>query len=290
MPALLALLASLLCQAADEGAPRPAWQRLAAVTDDDLADVRFFERSGFAYSRRGTIVATTDGGLTWNVAHRPHPDARREVSYRSAGFDSRKKGWVLAEYSPCMASQFDHVMVTDNGGRTWRREEGALTVCLGEASFEAANGERWSYDGFVWVEAPGSDPCRNADSVPFLADHPDLDKPTFCDVAFSSPHIGLLTGRDLRGGFVLRTDDGGTNWRRLRAPELLELKPGGVCMSGDEAVIAAGPRLLRSRDGGVRWTVDWAGRAGEHIGRLARVPTGGMVGVGSRGLILRFSR
>lgn len=86
------------------GGPSPAF---AGVTTANLKCLDFVDaNTGFAAGTAGTILKTTDGGLTWNIVR-----AGDLLDFRSIDFMSATHGWAV--------SLEGTVVGTTNGGATW---------------------------------------------------------------------------------------------------------------------------------------------------------------------------
>jgi photosystem II stability/assembly factor-like uncharacterized protein len=175
----------------------------------------------WASGANGTIVRTTDGGRTWQ-AIAPPPDMQK-LDFRDIDAIDARTAYVLSIGS----GEASRIFKTADGGRTWRTQ-------------------------FV-----------NRDEKAF-----------FDAMVFSDARHGVAVSDSVDGRFViLRTTDGGETWTRVPDAGLPPALPneGAFAASGTNVTVptstrdtkhvwigtgaAATARVLRSRDGGITWTV-----------------------------------
>lgn len=100
----LSVLLALALVPAIPGGPQPAY---AGVTTANLRCVDFVDSTtGFAAGEAGTILKTTDGGLTWNIVR-----GGDLLDFRSIDFVNATHGWAV--------SLTGTVVGTTNGGANW---------------------------------------------------------------------------------------------------------------------------------------------------------------------------
>ncbi|HLL75070.1 MAG TPA: YCF48-related protein, partial [Pyrinomonadaceae bacterium] len=90
-----------------------AWLRAVHFTD---------ERTGWAVGGNGALLATADGGATWQARIRPTADALRDVF-----FVDQKTGWLVCERNVFAlksdAEARSYLLRTTDGGESWSRVE-----------------------------------------------------------------------------------------------------------------------------------------------------------------------
>lgn len=261
---------------------------------------------------QGTYVRTVDGGRTWTTARVPAADTlqfrdvhaadARTAWLLAAGpadmsriyrTDDAGANWTLQWTNPEPDGFYDcidfwdrergiaygdavdgglRVLVTDDGGRTWRRvPASALPEALpGEGGF-AASGlcVRTRPDGRAWIAAGNAHPAR----VFFTPDYgrtwaaavapvesggaAGLTAISMVDDQAGFAFGGDLTVDDRRTANVARTSDGGRTWVAAPNVPFDGAVYGGLHVPGTNgrALVVVGPKgLATSTDAGDSWT------------------------------------
>ena len=160
--------------------------------------------------------------------------------------------------------------VTDDGGERWRVRtvpEAGVLQFRDVAAFDSRRAYLMSSGAGEQSRIYRTDDGGERWTLQYTAGHPDA----FLDcMDFWTPEVGLAYGDAVDGTpFILRTEDGGGHWNRVRAetlPRALEGEGGfaasGTCLiAGHEgrAWIATGnadrARVLRTEDFGATWSV-----------------------------------
>jgi photosystem II stability/assembly factor-like uncharacterized protein len=296
---MLLLVSQTLAAQEDTGLRRRQWRRIEAPVNAKFETLFFLDaQRGWALGRQGVVIATTDGGKSWQLM-RDRDDKDGVFVYEHLYFKDARTGWIGVCNRECGTAgpALAQVYATADGGKTWERVEkpsGAdFEKFMEPRFFETSMGERWarSHLDAVYVGKAGTLEGRIASLHASLEHNKDLEKPNCEDVSFATAKIGCLTGYDSRGGFVLRTEDGGKTWTRQASEILKELRPWRVGMASEsEIFVAAGARLIGSRDGGKTWREEWKGEKDHNIMDIRFPEPGFGVVVGYGGLILRYSR
>jgi photosystem II stability/assembly factor-like uncharacterized protein len=109
------------------------WVRLQVPTRHLLLGGTFIdEQRGWLVGAGATILQTSDGGETWNLAHLS--DAK-EVRLNAASFVDHRVGWAVGSGGS--------VYRTVNGGRTWLAQDSRVSADLFDVKFLDA-GEGWA--------------------------------------------------------------------------------------------------------------------------------------------------
>ncbi|HET9014182.1 MAG TPA: hypothetical protein VFN57_01205 [Thermomicrobiaceae bacterium] len=165
----------------------------------------------------GRIVASHDGGKTWQTLPDPAPtDPWQALTFRSA-----TEGWLLSGSVPGAGQQIKTLYHTTNGGRTWQRVAG------GPFNATPIPGTALPTSGYVgplvfptpttgWIASPRGGLLHSSDGGRTWArvrgvTCGDL---TCQSVGFASPTVGWVVSN---GGLWLTTD-GGAVWRQARVP------------------------------------------------------------------------
>ena len=209
-------------------------------TINDLHDVYFVNsQTGWAVGAKGTIVATKDGGQTW------------EMQYKNDGqyftgvfFIDENEGWVVGWHD---------VLHTENGGDTW--EEQYLPGFLDAEKLYFINPDTG------WIVGTYKTIYKTVDGgetwVTKLAGGPS--DPALVDLYFSDALHGIAAGGDWFSyeddAFILVTSDGGETWTETtpqNADEIISISfvsqdTGWACGYGND--------ILKTVDGGYTWEI-----------------------------------
>jgi len=187
---------------------------------DSLAAV--VASAGDAAEGQARVYRTADGGRTWTLAHR---DSTKGIFYDAVAFWDAQHGLILSDP---VDGRFV-TLVTDDGGRSWRRtsREGMPDARQGEAAFAAGNAalavagrtQAWFATGGprgarVYRSETGG---ARWDAVPAPVLPASASAGLFA-VAFRTPEVGVATGGDYNAARAgarqfVRTTDGGRTWR-----------------------------------------------------------------------------
>jgi photosystem II stability/assembly factor-like uncharacterized protein len=193
---------AILYRTADGG---EHWELLTPNTTKHIFDLAFVSATeGVAVGDWGLLMHTEDGGRTWTLAGIPEdfvlsPMAEdiglepEDTILYATSFADRAHGWAVGE--------FGTVLVTTNGGRSWRQQRAPVDTTLFGTYFRSPS-EGWAVglDGVVLHTTDGGR-SWNQTSVP-------VHERALYDVAVSGLH-GWILGDS---GTLLRTADGGRSW------------------------------------------------------------------------------
>jgi photosystem II stability/assembly factor-like uncharacterized protein len=246
-----------------------------------------------AVGERGHVLASSDGGTTWQ--QRPAPTHANLTAVR---FADATHGWVVGH---------DEVILrTTDGGASWtrthyapERQQPLLDVWFGDASHGLAVGAfatlyRSADGGVTWVAVPfAPQPLPATVSAARRATPKNARQSAMReDEGILQPHLNAIargaTGRlylAAEAGHLYRSDDDGGSWYQLPSP--YDGSFFGVLPLDGDALLAFGLRghLYRSDDAGRSW------RALEsHTQALlaggTRLPDGTVVLAGLAGVVL----
>jgi len=249
--------------------PDSGWIVQTSNTSRGLNGVFFLAngREGWAVGDAGTVMHTTDAGITW----------RSQISQASASlnavfFTDSDIGWVVGNLGT--------VLQTSNRGGTWKR----LQLGFGEnlMAVHFANRDTGFAVGSAGailrtVDAGRTWEKRNVTGV------------TLRGVAFAGAREGWAVGDN---GEIFGTDDGGEVWTRLQ-PSITSLDLRAVSRHSRTAAWAAGALGAAPRTVDVGGSVTWQnGSAGalndlEGIHFPSDVLVGYAVGFNASGLVLK---
>lgn len=155
------------------------------------------EDTGFLVGDGGAILATYDGGDSWE---RVHWGTRSYHALRDLQFVDDGTGWAVGRLG---------VLKSEDDGSTWlaagEKTDWGHSIRANALHFsDAERGWVVGLDGLIARTDDGGD-TWSAVKVSF----PDGDPPSLYDIDFVDDRCGWIVGR---GGTILHTQDGGTNW------------------------------------------------------------------------------
>jgi photosystem II stability/assembly factor-like uncharacterized protein len=252
------------------------WRRVG-IPDTDSLDFRdvaavdsltaYAMSAGEGERGRARIYKTTDGGRTWAIVL---SDSTRGTFFDAISFWDRDRGVAVSDP---VGGRFV-VVVTEDGGRTWRRPAatGMPPARPGEAAFAAGGAalaiQPPAHVWFVTGGTPGSRVFRSDDAgrtwvaydVPQVA--PQAASAGLFAIAFRDPQNGVAVGGDYTrprdgGRGILVTPNGGVTWLGNGSEPArgywsgLSAVPGA---KGGRFVAVGGPGTAVTRNQGESWT------------------------------------
>ena len=165
------------------------------------------ENHGWVVGSRGTLLATVDGGKSWQAKSQPTPDALRDIY-----FTDDQNGWLLCEANIYeLKSKSDpraYLMQTSDGGESWKR------VSIKGVDVDARLVRTiFSKGGHGWAFGEGGTIFTTRDSG---VSWTRLQSPTrhlLLGGSFMDEYRGWLVGA---GATIIRTADGGETWNLTR--------------------------------------------------------------------------
>jgi len=244
-PLLLLLLLTAHCSLPTVFAASWTKQRTSSLAW--LHAVYFVDQNlGWAVGSRGTLLATDNGGKTWQVQPQPTEDSIRDVY-----FSDKSDGWLLCERNIYDLKSNDepraYLMRTTDGGEHWKRTN--LRGANVDARLMRA---LFSSGGRGWAFGEGGAIYMTRDSG---ANWTRLQAPThylLLGGTFIDENTGWLVGADAT---ILQTSDGGETWRqgrlenannvRFNATSFVNLRLGWA--------VGSGGAIYRTSNGGRSW-------------------------------------
>ena len=241
-------------------------QAKSVPTRSVLTSVFFTDdRRGWAAGHDGTVIASGDGGETWQVLRE---ERGKERALLSVWFENAQHGFAVG--------QFGLVVETEDGGKSWKERR---LVDAGEA------GERHllqifaTAGGLVFVAAEGGGIFRSGDSGRSWQLIQTDNKGSFWTGLALADGSLLVAGMR---GHVYRSSDAGLSWKEV--PSTTQDSLTGIAQGNDGSVRLAGMAgtILTSKDQGrsfvasvrpdrVNLTAIADGMAGELLFSLAGV-------------------
>jgi len=240
---------------------------------------------GVVVGDAGTVVKTTDAGMTWSPLTSGTTNALHDVYF----FDATQ-GVAVGEQGL--------ILRTTDGGAGWQDVTSGVTDTLRSVSFSGVNGisggdsqtilystdagASWqiSQSGFFGGGFPGAQMLSatvgfvsgqnsifqsllgastdGGASWAFQAFYFDKNEGGGTDVFFFDQNTGVVSGTVFDGrGAIARTTDGGMNWSTLFFDQAIQGIDFPQLSSG--FAVGAGGRILHSTDAGITWTDQTSG-------------------------------
>ena len=238
----------------EDGGASWHWASNESVLSVTAADAT----QGWAVGAGGTILATIDGGRTWTQQQSPTPtglytvgalDAQRAIAVgEGAGCDV------------CLPSYDGVVLVTEDGGITWRQAQLPGKYEPISLSVLAGGSNAWlSAEECIPVEN-GPSGCGSQDVLLASSDSgktwEEISTQQVSEMQFTSPSTGWAL--DVRG--LIRTKDGGKSWQRLqdfssqgKYVSKLTLLSDRVLLLLEQDQTRPTQQIIKSTDGGTSW-------------------------------------
>jgi photosystem II stability/assembly factor-like uncharacterized protein len=206
----------------------PAFANLNAITFVDA-------QHGVAVGVLGTVLATEDGGRTWQAR-----TSGIEAGLDSVHFADAQRGVAVGEKGT--------VLATEDGGRTWQARTSGTQAMLTSVHFaNARHGLAVGNDGTVLATEDGgrSWQARTSGTWPLLM-----------SVDFTDARHGIAVGY---GGTVLATEDAGRTWQARTSGTWTWLD--SVHFADAQHGVAVGEKgtTLTTEDGGRSWQARTSG-------------------------------
>jgi photosystem II stability/assembly factor-like uncharacterized protein len=187
------------------------WTRQTSGTLAWLHAVFFTDQNrGWVVGSKGALLATVDGGKTWQIKPKPTEDVLRDVYFSDA-----HNGWLVCETNVYELKTKDqprtYLMTTNDGGTTWTR------MNIRDADMDARLVRVvFSPRGRGWVFGEAGTLFTTVDDGQNWKRQQIPTRHLLLGGALLDNDRGWLVGA---GGTILQTSDGGDTWH---APNLVE--------------------------------------------------------------------
>ncbi len=197
-------------------------------------------------------------------------------------FTTSERGFV--------AGDDGYLAVTQNSGKTWTKQTVDTRDSINEIYFRNKDngylvaGKKMFLTGDggkSWNETKIYDPEEFKNAVP-----------EFLSIRFADKKRGLIIGSllnkndDVVDSLVMRTDDGGETWARIKVPSKLELFHLDFVNSSRGWIVGDKGMILATNDGGLNWQIQKSGTTNALFNVDFRDSDEGYA-VGAKGVILR---
>lgn len=237
--------------------PLPQGNELTAISFPDL-------NTGTAVGFAGTVLRTTDGGITW-----ANQSSGTPLKLNAVHFADTNTGTAVGNSGT--------IIRTTDGGSTWISQASGVSITLRGVFFIDAN------TGFV--VGSSSTILRTTDGgATWISQTSPVTAALFA-VYFIDSDNGIIVGQN---GTILRTTDGGVNWTSQASGTTVILR--AISFTDANTGIVVGPTgtILKTTDGGVTWNTLISGTTATLTG-VSFTDTSTATAVGSSGTILRTS-
>jgi photosystem II stability/assembly factor-like uncharacterized protein len=233
MSVFLALRLLLVPTATEAQILRPfsfKWQAIDQVTSKDLSDLRIVkDGTGWTVGERGTILMTSDRGLSWK-------------SQESGVRTDLQKVEIVDSDKAVVAGDEGVILTTNNGGKTWtKRDSGTDRQLAGISFVSPKTGWVVGLHGVVLATQDGGNTWTAQDSR--------TEKDLWA-VRFFDDKRGLAVGDN---GVIIATQDGGEHWISQHNP--LKETLYSLAIVGNDTACAVGlaGTIIISNDAGWNW-------------------------------------
>jgi photosystem II stability/assembly factor-like uncharacterized protein len=271
----------------------------------------------FAVGAEGTIMRTSDGGITWS-----NLNSGTTSTLYSVFFTDSLKGWVVGSGGT--------ILHTTDQGETWStqnsgtdkplysvffKDDSSGTVVGGGIILNTTNGgltweiqftpsSKFSSSGSLFASSPQTDYLLNVVFVNSLNGYAvggsgkllrttDGGKTWTSQTTGTTNDLWAIAFADAQNGFavgtfgtILRTTDGGTSWNIINSGTDNHLYAVRFSDASTGIVVGAKGTVLRTTNGGLTWTQEIVGTANWLRGVALHSKNTNII-VGSNGLILK---
>jgi photosystem II stability/assembly factor-like uncharacterized protein len=222
-------------------------------------------------------TASAQGALGWHGERRG--EAGKDLN--TVFFVDSKRGWAAGDGGV--------VVRTEDKGRSWSRQSLGTADAINDLYFLDKEDGYLVAGNRIYVSSDSGQTWRQ--SATFSASTFGGAEPELYSVRFTGKKRGWIVGSVSRrdtvvDSLVLKTEDGGTSWQRLRVPTKSELI--NLDFSGDKRgwIVGAGGVVLHTRDAGETWALQKTGSTATLYNVDFRGDKRGWA-VGERGTILK---
>ena len=219
----------LLCLLATQSFPQWFWQN---PTPHGNSNNRFDFSSASSFTvvgNSGTIVKTTNNGISWQRQFSPRYENLNDIDY----IDSEKAIIVGANGT---------ILRTYNGGNTWDDISTGINTNLTAVKFlNSTDGIITGWNGLILWTTDGGDTWGQRAAV--------TDKRLY-GISFANSTTGMVVGD---GGVILKTVDGGQTWNQLTSGTPQSLYDVSYVTSSVAVAAGWGGTIIRTTNGGSTW-------------------------------------
>jgi len=249
------LLSLAICVIATNAHGQVTWEWQAPLPQGNaLRAVSFLDaKTGTAVGDRGTILHTTDSGLTWTIQKSGTIDDLLAVCFTDANTGTAVGRWASNTESLSFdTTGHSPILRTTDGGMTWQMQESNTRFALQAVFFtDSKHGTAVGREGTILRTIDGG-AIWSRQSVPLYTPAVRLGSVFFSDTNHGTA-VGSVDTIGPQEGLILHTSDGGASWSvqssGIRGMIL------GVVFSGVAAgaAVAEDGTVLRTTNAGQSW-------------------------------------
>jgi len=204
----------------------------------DLMDVFFVDaQRGWTVGDDGVVLATSDGGTTWQAQRSGATDRINSIQFIDA-----QRGWAVGDEGA--------VLATSDGGANWQAQRSGPTDLLNSVQYvDAQHGWAVGGNGAVLATSDGGASWQPQDSG---------TTSTLYSVQFVDAQRGWAVGDT---GTVLTSSDGGASWQAQRSGITSTLHSVQFFDAQRGWAVGGSSTVLTTSDGGVNWQAQSSGTA-----------------------------
>jgi len=237
------------------------WKLCSAPAFGNRVDDLFMvdTQTGYAVSGDGKIVKTTDGGNNWLLMKQAN------IYCRSVEFINTEKGFV-GGFSFNANIDTNILRRTTDGGVTWtdlspllhpRAKRGICGLAVADANTIYGGGNWFGDSAYIVKSVDGGNTWSFIDMSSYAT--------SIIDLYFLNKDVGFATGKGklpLESGIILYTTDGGASWTYKFQNNVtneycwkIQRLTSGTWFASLEDFGNVPPKILKSTDGGMTWTI-----------------------------------
>ncbi len=215
-------------------AQQTSWQWVNPLPQGNLLNAVYTisPETAVAVGEMGTILRTTDGGVTWQVEHSV---AGIEDQFLAVSFVSGTTGWVVGEYGV--------ILKTTDGGATWSGQYSSASQDLFAVFFVSPT--------VGWVAGSSGTMFKTTDGGGTWAPETTHATSTLFGLYFKSSTLGWAVGTS---GTILQTTNGGAAWTSLPTGSSQTFYSISFPTASLGYAVGSFGTILRSVNGGASWT------------------------------------
>jgi len=255
-----------------------SWRQVKTPTRDMLTSIYFTDDShGWAVGHGAVILATEDGGETWELQYSAPEEERPLFDVIVTG----NYGFAVGAYTK--------FMVTQNGGKSWQPSEFIIQqdkIAANKALVDEEplpfdyhlNGIARSAAGTCYIAAEAGFIFRSNDGGHTWQELPSPYEGSFFGILPLDGEKLIVYG--LRG-HIFRSENGGQNWKQIETGTTALLTDAATLKNGTIIVTGMGGVILTSTDNGKSFTLKQPNRVS--LTSVVETKSGALIIAGERG-------
>jgi gliding motility-associated-like protein len=252
-----------------QGLDQTCISKVSSNTADLLRCVFLLPNSslGWAVGESGTILKTTDGGLTWST---PLP-SKTTIDLFAVQFIDATTGWAVGP---------DGLLKSTDGGNSWVRQNPPGPYLTNVLFISPSTGWLIGDKGLVMKTTDGG--------VTWVTYPKYLTYRILRKIQFTDANTGWIIGNNR---VIIKTTDGGETWTRMSGDQALEDYWSGYFLDANTGwAVGSYGTISKTSDGGITWKDVQLGLSGSYFNRFNSIyfdsPTQGWA-VGNFGMLYK---